>query len=185
MNAQRLDLGLDPLGVTQQQIALLTRAGMPKRAVGLVGAHVLDPDAHRAQARQRLQRVDVAFPVAAVPAARVALDRADQPDLLVVAQRRLAQPAAPGYILDGESCHASIKTHLKRFKSRARMKFRPGTATLPVSSACSIVDRDGIAVRVLERERSTEGTIDRLTEDGHAVLGESVMKGLGVLGPQP
>ncbi len=61
--------------------------------------------------------IEVLLAVAAVPAAGVALDRADQPDLLVVAQRRLAQPAAPGYILDGESCHTSSKTNLKRLKS--------------------------------------------------------------------
>jgi hypothetical protein len=52
-----------------------------------------------------------------VPAAFVTLDGTYQPDLLVVAQRRLAETTAPGYILDGESCHASSKTDLKRFKS--------------------------------------------------------------------
>jgi hypothetical protein len=53
------------------------------------------------QAGQRLQRIDVVLAVAAVPAAFVALDGAYQPDLLVVAQRWLAETAAPGYILDG------------------------------------------------------------------------------------
>ena len=59
MYLERLDLGLNPLGVAQQQVALLPRLGVTKRAVGLVGAHVLDPDAHRPQAGQRLQGVDV------------------------------------------------------------------------------------------------------------------------------
>jgi predicted nucleotidyltransferase len=45
-----------------------------------------------------------------VPAVLVAVDRADQPDLFVVTKRRLAQPAAPRYLLDGESCHAE-RTH--------------------------------------------------------------------------
>ena len=107
MHTQRLDFGLDPLGVLQQQIALLTRLGVSKLAVGLVGAHLLDPDAHRAQTRQHLQRVEILLAIAAVAAARVASDRTDQPDLLVIAQRRPAQPAAPGNILDGESRHAS------------------------------------------------------------------------------
>jgi hypothetical protein len=98
---QRRDLGFDPLGVTQQQIPLLTRRLMSTRAVGLVCAHVFDAHAHGAQAGQRLQRIDVVLAVAAVPAAPVALDRADQPDLLVVAQCWLAETAAPGYILDG------------------------------------------------------------------------------------
>jgi hypothetical protein len=88
--------------------------------------------------------------------------------------------------------------------SQKRIKLRPGTATLPVaqtfplaqvveahgfsavpggsSSAC-IVDRDGVAVRVSERERPAEGTIDRISQDRHAVLGELVMKDLGVVGP--
>jgi hypothetical protein len=52
------------------------------------------------------------------------------------------------------------------------------------SSAC-IVDRDGVAIRVLERERPAEGAIDRLGQDRDAVLDELVMKGLGVVGPQP
>jgi hypothetical protein len=51
------------------------------------------------------ERVDVLAAVAAVPAAGVPVDRADQPDLLVVAQRRLAEPAAPRDVLDGESRH--------------------------------------------------------------------------------
>jgi hypothetical protein len=32
VDAQRLDLGLDPLGVPQQQIALLIRLGVPRCA---------------------------------------------------------------------------------------------------------------------------------------------------------
>ncbi len=67
MRPSRLDLSLDSLGVTQQQIALLTRRHVPKLPVGLVGAHVLDPDAHRAQARQRLQPIEVLLAVAAMP----------------------------------------------------------------------------------------------------------------------
>ena len=119
MDAQRLDLGLDPLGVHQQQIALLTRFGVPKLAVGLVGAHLLDPDAHGAQASEHLQRVDFLFAIAAVSAARITGDWADQPDLLVIAQRRLTEPAAPGCVLDRQSCHDDSKTNLKRLKSRA------------------------------------------------------------------
>ena len=120
---QRLDLGLDPLGVPQQQIALFTRLGMPKLAVGLVGAHFLDPDAHGAQASERLQRVDLLLAIAAVSAARISGDRADQPDLLVVAQRRLTEPAAPGGVLNRQSCHDDSKTNLKRLKSRLRAEF--------------------------------------------------------------
>jgi hypothetical protein len=119
--------------VPQQQIALLTRRLMPTHAVGLICAHVLDPDAHRAQAGQRLRRIEVLLAVPAVPATRVALDRADQPDLFVVAQRRLTQPTAPGYILDGESCHTTSKPHLKRLKSRASDKFPPGAPALRLS----------------------------------------------------
>ena len=52
------------------------------------------------------------------------------------------------------------------------------------SSVC-VVDRDGVAVRVSERERPAEGAIDRLGQDRHVVLGELVVKGLGVVGPQP
>ncbi len=86
---------------------------------GLIRAiPVLDPDTHGAQASQCLQRVEVLVAIAAVPATRVALDRADQPDLLVVAQRRLTQPAAPGHILDRESCHTRSGANLKRLKSR-------------------------------------------------------------------
>jgi hypothetical protein len=102
--------------VPQQQIALLTRRLLSARAVGLVRAHVLDPDADSAQAGQRLQRIEVLLAVPAVPATRVALDRAYQPDLFVVAQRRLTQPAAPGYILNGQSRHTSSKANLKRLK---------------------------------------------------------------------
>ena len=107
MNVQRRDLGFDPLGMTQQQIALLTGRLMPTRAVGLVRAHIADAHAHRTQARQGLQRIDVILAVPPVSAALVALDRADQPDLFVVAQRWFAETAAPGYVLDGESRHAS------------------------------------------------------------------------------
>jgi hypothetical protein len=74
---------------------------MSTRPVGLICAHVFDAHAHGAQAGQRLQRIDVVLAVTAVPAAFVTLDRAYQPDLLVVAQRGLAETAAPGYILDG------------------------------------------------------------------------------------
>ena len=74
---------------------------MPTRAVGLVCAHVFDAHAHGAQAGQRLQRIDVVLALSAVPAAFVALDRAYQPDLLVVAQCRFAETAAPGDILAG------------------------------------------------------------------------------------
>jgi hypothetical protein len=74
--------------VAQQQIALLGRH-LPACAVG--------PDAHadRSKTGQRLDHVEVLGAVTAMPAVLVAVDRADQPDLLVIAQRRLAQPAAP------------------------------------------------------------------------------------------
>jgi hypothetical protein len=117
VDVQRRDLSFDPLGVTQQQIALLARRLVSARPVGRVCAHVFDAHAHDAQACQRLQRVEVVLAVAPVPAAFVALNRAYQPNLLVVAQRWLAETAAPGYILDGQSCHTSRKTNLKRFKS--------------------------------------------------------------------
>src|SRR6185437_11551407 len=115
-----------------QQVALLGRDGatlldpagrgaagpgaIGPGAVGLVGAHVLDAHAERAQAGERLQHVKVRVLVAAVPAALVPADRADQPDLLVVAQRRLTQPAAPGYLLDGHRAHGPSVTYLKRLK---------------------------------------------------------------------
>ena len=118
MDAQRLDLGLDPLGVSQQQIALVACFGVSKLAIGLVGPHLLDPDAHRAQAGERLQRVDLFFAIAAVPAARIAGNRADQPDFLVVAQRRLTEPGAPSCVLDCQSCHDVSKANLKRLRSR-------------------------------------------------------------------
>jgi 3-oxoacyl-[acyl-carrier protein] reductase len=87
--------------VTQLQIALLTRRLMSAYAVGLVCAHVLDPDAHGAPAGQRLQCIEVLVAVAVVAASRVTLDRAYRPDLFVGAQRRLAQPVASGHILAG------------------------------------------------------------------------------------
>ena len=59
--------------------------------VGLVGAHVLDAHADGAKTGQCLERVQVVGAVPAMSAVLVALDRSDQPDLLVVAQRRLAQ----------------------------------------------------------------------------------------------
>src|ERR1700679_1814280 len=117
---QRLDLGLDPLGVPQKQIALLGRFGVPKLSVGLIDAHLLDPDAHRAQAGERLQRVDFLLAIAAVSAARITGNWADQPDLLVIAQRRLTEPAAPGCVLDRQTSHVDSKTNLKRLKSRTR-----------------------------------------------------------------
>ena len=80
------------LGMAQQQVALLGRRLVPAAAVGLVGAHFLDADAERAHAGQRLEHVEVLGPVSAVPAALIPGDRADQPDLLVIAQRRLTQP---------------------------------------------------------------------------------------------
>jgi hypothetical protein len=39
----------------------------PARPVGLIGAHILDADAHGAQARQRLQIIEILLAVAAVP----------------------------------------------------------------------------------------------------------------------
>jgi len=92
---------------------------VPAGAVGLIDAHVLDAYASRAQAGQRLERVEVLGAVPAVPAAGVAVNRADQPGLLVIAQCRLAQPAAPGHLLGRETCHAGSRTHLKRLKSNA------------------------------------------------------------------
>jgi hypothetical protein len=62
--------------------------------------------------------------VPAVPATRVAGDRADDPDLLVGAQCRLTQPAAPGHILDRESCRASSKPNLKRLSAQRRQAIR-------------------------------------------------------------
>ena len=109
MGAQRLDLGFDPFGMAQQQVTLLPRGRTSARPVGLIGAHILDAHAHGAQAGEHLQRVDILVVVAAVTAAGVPVDRADKPDLLVVAQRRLAEPAAPGDILDGESRHDTAK----------------------------------------------------------------------------
>src|ERR1700722_5186989 len=101
MRPERPDLSLDPLRVTQQQFALLAGRLTSTRAVGLVCPHVLNPNAHSPQAGQCLQRVEILLAVPAMPAARVAPDRADQPDLFVVAQCWLAQPAAPGDVLDG------------------------------------------------------------------------------------
>jgi hypothetical protein len=94
MRVQRLDLRLDPLGVTEQQVTLLGRRSATARTVGLVGAHVLDAHAHGAQASKRLKRVEILVAVAAVAATGVPVDRADQPDLFVVPQRRFAEPAA-------------------------------------------------------------------------------------------
>ncbi|HEU5392142.1 MAG TPA: hypothetical protein VFV73_40250 [Streptosporangiaceae bacterium] len=102
----RGDLGLDPLGVPQQQVALLGGGRVPAGPVRLVDAHVLDAHAERAHAGQDLELVQVLGAVAAVPAALVAGDRADETDLLVVTQRRLAQPAAPGHVPDRQGCHA-------------------------------------------------------------------------------
>jgi hypothetical protein len=115
---QRGDLGLDALGVPPQQVALLGRhrAAAPA-AVGLVGAHVVDAQAECPQAGKHLQCVKVLVAVAAVPAPGVPVDRADQPDLLVIAQGGLAQPAAPGHLLDRHRCHAVSVTYLKRLKS--------------------------------------------------------------------
>jgi len=48
-----------------------------------------------------------------------------------------------------------------------------------------VVDGGGVAVGVSECERPAEGAIDRLGQDRHAVLGELVVKGLGVLCSQP
>ena len=114
MDVQRRDLGFDPPGVPQQQIALLTRFGVPKLAICLVDAHLLDPDAHGAQTSEHLQRVDFLFAIAAVSAARITAYRADQPDFLVITQRRLAEPAAPGCVLDCQTCHGDSKTKIGR-----------------------------------------------------------------------
>jgi hypothetical protein len=59
-------------------------------------------------------------------------DRVDQPDPLVIAQRRLAEPRAAGHLLDGQPCrmicgdgsHALILQNLKRFKSNVEGIFR-------------------------------------------------------------
>ena len=118
VGAQRLDLRFDPFGMAQQQVALFGRCHTSARPVGLVRAHILDAHAHGAQAGKHLERVDVLAAVAAVAAAAVPVDRADQPDLLVVAQRGLAEPAAPGDILNGEGRHDCSKANLKRLKSR-------------------------------------------------------------------
>src|SRR6202012_1871979 len=112
-----LDLRFDPFGMAQQQVALFGRGRTSARPVGLIRAHVLDTHAHGAQAGKHLERVDILAAVAAVPAAGIPVDRPDQPDLLVVAQRGLAEPAAPRDILDGESRHACSKPNIKRFKS--------------------------------------------------------------------
>ena len=61
----------------------------------------------------------------------------------------------------------------------------PRSVRCGLSSSARIVDRDGVGVRVSERERPAEGTIDRLSQDRHTVLDESVMKDLGVLGSKP
>src|SRR6185312_15717100 len=62
---------------------------------------------------------------------------ADQPDLLVVAQCRLAEPAAPGDILDGESRHDFSKPNLKRLKSRTARRRAPAPPAHAVSIASS------------------------------------------------
>ena len=59
----------------------------------------------------------------------------------------------------------------------------PRSVWCGLSSSAFIVDRDCVAVGVLKRERPAEGAIDGLREDRHVVLGELVMKGLGVVGP--
>jgi hypothetical protein len=92
MGPQGCDLGFDALRMTQERVALVGRRRLPPFTIGLVGAHVLNADAHGAQASQCLQRVEVPIPVAAVPAARIAGDWAGQPNILVIAQRWLAEP---------------------------------------------------------------------------------------------
>jgi len=57
-------------------------------------------------------------------------DRADQPYLLVITQGRLAQPAAPGHVLDHQGCHADSVTHLKRLKSNVALSGREGAAAI-------------------------------------------------------
>jgi hypothetical protein len=109
MRPEGLDLSPNPLDVTQQEIALLARR-LIVHARGWPGMCACPRSRrHSAQAPQRLHRVEVLLAVAAVPVLRVALDRANQPDLFVVAQRRLTQPAAPSHILDRESCHSRSK----------------------------------------------------------------------------
>jgi hypothetical protein len=89
------------------------------------------PHAHGAQAGKHLERVDILAAVAAVATPGIPVDRADQPDLLVIAQCRLTEPAAPGDILDGESRHDCSKPNLKRLKSRTASdeRLRPGDLT--------------------------------------------------------
>jgi hypothetical protein len=116
MNSQGRDLGFDSLRVAQQQITLLTRGYVSTFAVCLVCTHVMDADAHGSEASQGLQGIEVLFAVTPVPAFDIAKDRADQPYVLVIAQRGLTQPASPGHILNRESCHGCSETHFKRFK---------------------------------------------------------------------
>jgi len=74
---------LDSAHVPEQEVALFGGRRVSERAIGLVGPHVLDTDAHRPQTRQRLERVEIGLAVAPVAATGVALDRADEPDLFV------------------------------------------------------------------------------------------------------
>lgn len=118
VDPERGDLRLNAVRVAQQQITLLDRCTMPQATISLVGPHVLDSDTHGPQTSESLQRVEILVAVAPVPAARVAGDRADQPDIFVVAQRRLTQPAPSSHLLDGQCWHVNSKADLKRLKSR-------------------------------------------------------------------
>lgn len=48
MRVQLLDLRFDAVSMAEQQVTLLSGRSVTTRMVGLVGAHVLDPDTHRA-----------------------------------------------------------------------------------------------------------------------------------------
>ena len=86
--------------MAEEDVALLGGGGRPEGAVGDVRAHVVDADAHGPQAGEHLERVEGGVVVAPVAAALVTVDGADEPHLFVVAQGRLAEPRAPGRLLD-------------------------------------------------------------------------------------
>jgi hypothetical protein len=51
MHVQGLNLALDPLGMPSEKVTLLTGSSPPDDPVGLIDAHIFDPDTHRPQAR--------------------------------------------------------------------------------------------------------------------------------------
>jgi len=139
MNVQRRNLGFDPLGMTQQQIALLTRRLMPAGAVGLICPHIRDARAHRAQARQSLQRVDV---VLAVPAGSTGtLGRALVPRLAGAGHtvRSLSRRPPPAFAVPG-----ALPVPLP---GRAFAGFRRGANLAPDQAAGTVTFEEFLATR--------------------------------------